>query len=105
MRILPDESLPRKLALELIGHEVETVQKRGWSGFSNGELLRVASPAFDVLLTGDRNLQYQQNLGTLPIAVIVLVATNNRLQTLRPLVPKILEKLKVFSPGQLITIQ
>ncbi len=62
MRILLDESLPRKLALEFSGHEVQTVQKHGWSGLKNGELLRRASAEFDVLVTGDQNIEYQQNL-------------------------------------------
>jgi predicted nuclease of predicted toxin-antitoxin system len=54
MRILLDESLPRRLALEISGHEVQTVQKQGWAGLKNGELLRRASGSFDVLVTGDR---------------------------------------------------
>jgi len=53
MRILLDETLPRKLATELTGHETQTVQKRGWSGLKNGQLLQVASREFQVLLTGD----------------------------------------------------
>jgi predicted nuclease of predicted toxin-antitoxin system len=105
MRILLDESLPRKLALEFIGHNVQTVQKAGWSGLSNGELLRIASGDFEVLVTGDQNLQFQQNPASLPIAVIVLVAFNNRLETLRPLMPRVLEKLKTIAPGQLIRVE
>ena len=53
MRILLDESLPRQLALEISGHQVQTVQKQGWAGLKNGELLRRASADFDVLVTGD----------------------------------------------------
>jgi predicted nuclease of predicted toxin-antitoxin system len=105
MRILLDESLPRKLALEFIGHNVQTVQKAGWSGLSNGELLRIASGDFEVLVTGDQNLQFQQNPASLPIAVIVLVAFNNRLETLRPLMPRVLENLKTIAPGQLIRVE
>ena len=88
MRILLDESLPRDLALALTGHETQTVQKRGWAGLKNGELLHVASAEFQALLTGDRNLEFQQNLATLPMAVVVLVAVNNRLETLQPLIPR-----------------
>ena len=104
MRILLDESLPRKLALELSGHEVQTVQKQGWSGLKNGELLRRASSEFEALVTGDQNLEYQQNLAKLSIAVVVLVAANNRIETLRPLVPKLLEVLATIGPGQLIRL-
>ena len=105
MRILLDESVPRKLALEFIGHEVQTVQKRGWSGLSNGALLQTASRDFDVLVTGDQSLEFQQNPATLPIAVIVLVAPNNRLETLRQLLPSALEALKSIRPGQLVKIR
>ena len=104
MRILLDESLPRKLALELSGHETQTVPRRGWSGLKNGELLRRASGEFEVLLTGDRNLEFQQNLVALPIAVIVPVAVNNRVETLRALLPQVFEALKRIRPGQLVSV-
>jgi predicted nuclease of predicted toxin-antitoxin system len=104
MRILLDESLPRRLVPELIGHEAQTVQKRGWAGLANGELLRRASKEFDVLLTGDRNLEFQQNRAGLPIGVIVLVAANNRIDTLRPLIPEVLAVLKRIRPGQLVRV-
>ena len=104
MRILLDESLPRDLALNLTGHETQTVQKRGWAGLKNGELLRVASAEFQVLLTGDRNLEFQQNLTTLPIAVIVLMAVSNRIEALRPLVPQVLDALQTIQMGQLVRI-
>ncbi len=104
MRILLDESLPRKLALELSGHEVQTVQKQGWAGLKNGELLRRASEEFDVLVTGDQNLEYQQNLARLSIAIVVLVAENNRIETLRPLVPNMLSVIASIRPGQLVRV-
>ncbi len=104
MRILLDESLPRKLALEFTGHEAQTVQQRGWSGLKNGVLLRTASQEFQVFLKGDQNLGFQQNPATLPIAVIILVAVNNRIETLRPLVPEVLEALQGLSPGQLVRV-
>lgn len=104
MRVLLDESLPRKLALELTGHVTQTVQKRGWAGLKNGQLLRAASAEFDVFLTGDRNLEYQQNTAALPIAVIVLVVLNSRIETLRPLVPELLKAIEGISPGQLVCV-
>ena len=104
MRILLDESLPRKLGRELTGHEVRTVQQVGWAGLKNGELLRQASGKFDVLVTGDRNLEYQQNSSRLSIAVVVLVALNSRIETLRPLVPELLQVLARIVPGQLVHI-
>ena len=63
MRVLLDEQLPRHLTRELRGHEVSTVQQKGWAGLKNGELLRRAADAgFEVFLTADRNLEFQQNL-------------------------------------------
>jgi hypothetical protein len=105
MRILLDESLPRRLALEISGHEVQSVQKQGWAGLKNGELLRRASGSFDVLVTGDRNLEFQQNLTKVSIAVVVLIAKSNRIESLRPLVPRLLTILASIQPGQLVRVQ
>ena len=79
MRILLDESLPRELRDDLPGHAVKTVTEVGCSGVRNGELLRRAAENFDVFVTADQNLQYQQNLAALPVAVVVLVARNNQI--------------------------
>ena len=65
----------------------------GWASKSNGELLALAAADFDVFLTSDRNLSHQQNLSAFDIAVVVLVAASNRIDDLRPLVPRILEVL------------
>ena len=81
MRILLDESLPRPLARLLLGHEVRTVDEMGWSGTRNGPLLALAAADFEVLLTADQNLEHQQSLGALPIAVAVLVAARHRQQS------------------------
>lgn len=69
MRILLDEDLPRRLAAMLVDHEVSTVQRSGWTGIKNGKLLGLAALEFDVFLTMDGNLEFQQNLATLPIAL------------------------------------
>lgn len=93
MRILLDESLPRKLGFALAGHFVRTVVQMGWSGLSNGRLLAAAAPHFDVLVSGDQNMQYQQNEANLPLLVITLEAASNRLDDLLPLVPALLALL------------
>jgi predicted nuclease of predicted toxin-antitoxin system len=84
MRILLDESLPSELKLELPGHDVSTVQEMGWSSMKNGALLARAAKNFDVFVTADQNLRFQQNLSALQIAVAVLVAKSNRIEMLRP---------------------
>ena len=87
MRVLLDEQLPRQLAREITGHEVSTVQRRGWAGLKNGELLRRAADArFEAFVTADRNLEYQQNLARSLLGVLVLVSPSNALEDLLPLV-------------------
>src|SRR5258708_978505 len=72
MRILLDESLPHRLRAAFPRHEVATVAEVGWSGLQNGELLRLAPARFDLFVTADQNLQYQQNLSSLPLSIAVL---------------------------------
>ena len=98
MRVLLDESLPRPLGRQLTGHAVRTVGQAGWASFKNGVLLRLAAQDFDVLITADQNLEHQQDIESLPIAVLVLVADSNRLESLQPLVPKILAALDALEP-------
>lgn len=101
MRILPDENLPADLAAELAGHEVATVTRLGWQGIKNSELLRRAQGRFDVLVTMDRNLEFQQNIAGFEVTILVLLAPSNRMVHLRPLVPAILTTLKTVRPGEL----
>ena len=93
MRVLLDECLPRRLKRELVAHEVRTVPEMGWASKRNGELLALAAAKFDVFLTVDRNLSYQQDVSTFDIAVVVLVARSNSIDEVRPLVSQILEAL------------
>lgn len=104
MRILLDESLPRRLRNDLSGRMVVTVAQCGWSGLENGELLRVAAGRFDAFLTADQNIEYQQNLSALPLAVLVLKARNNTYGTLRPLVLEVLECLARLEPCTLVKV-
>lgn len=76
MKILPDESVPKPLSQDLAGHQVATVQGCGWAGLTNGELLRRATPEFELFITCDQNIRYQQNLTKQDIAVLQL-STND----------------------------
>jgi predicted nuclease of predicted toxin-antitoxin system len=105
MRILLDESLPIELRSEIAEHEVRYVREMGWSGLKNGELLSHAAALFDVLVTADQNLEYQQNLNTLPIAVAVLVAHSNRIEQLRPLLPRLIEVLSSLKPCTFVRVE
>ena len=99
MRVLLDECLPRKLAFELPGHEVSTVAGVGWSGTKNGALLRRTAGSYDVFVTIDKRLHEQQRIPT-TLAVVTLVAYSNRMASLRPLIPSLLETPGVILPGQ-----
>jgi predicted nuclease of predicted toxin-antitoxin system len=101
MLILLDESLPRDLAPLIADHEVVTVQAAGWSSIKNGKLLALAAAQFEVFVTADRNIEFQQNLATLPIAIVVLRARNNRIEALQPLLPELLQLLNPISPRTL----
>jgi len=104
MRLLLDESLPLRLGRLLDGHEVNSVQRMGWFGKKNGDLLRLAAARFDALVTADQNMQFQQNLAALPMSVIVLVAPSTALSALEPLVPALLKALSELQARTLIRI-
>jgi predicted nuclease of predicted toxin-antitoxin system len=76
MRILFDQGVPVPLRRTLAGHEVSTAFELGWANLDNGELLRVAEEQFDLLVTTDRNLRYQQNLAGRRLGILVLPTTN-----------------------------
>ena len=98
MRLPLDESVPGRFRLSLPNHAVRTVVEMGWSGVKNGKLLALAAAEFDALITVDKNLPYQQNLTTLPVAVIVLDTVSNELPALLPLVPDLERALSSIEP-------
>jgi predicted nuclease of predicted toxin-antitoxin system len=106
MRLLLDECLPRKLKSLFVsaGHICETVREAGWEGVTNGKLLAQAELLFDVLVTVDKNLRYQQTFQNRVISVLVLRAKSNHIEDLEPLVPAVLNALKTINPGQVIEI-
>ncbi len=106
MKILLDESVPKRLGKEIVGHQVSTVVNKGWSGKKNGELLRLAEKEFEIFLTVDQNLQYQQNVHGYNIAIVVLSASSNSFEVLKPHIPKLLKFINVgFKVGKVYTIK
>ena len=100
MKILLDECVDARLAREIAGHEVQTVPQMGWAGVKDRVLLGLAETAFDVLVTTDSNLEFQQNLAKFTLAVVVLKAKTNRLADLKPLVPSLLNALPTAVRGK-----
>ena len=101
MRVLLDEHLPVDLAMELVGHDVDTVVGRGWAGIKNGDILRRMSRDYDVLITMDHGIEFPQPIAGLPFGVVIAHAASNRLQHLRPRVPAILAAIASITPGQI----
>lgn len=94
MRLLLDECVDWRLLRDLSDHEVKTVKQLGWEKVKNGALLRLAATAFDVMVTVDSNLPYQQNAAAFDLAVIVLRARTTRLPDLRELLPSLRDALE-----------
>ena len=99
MKVFVDECVDWRLARDIVGHEVNTARDMGWLTIKNGELLALAASEFEVFVTVDRNLSFQQNLPAFAIAVIVLRAPSNRLTDLKPLVPALLACIPRASRG------
>jgi predicted nuclease of predicted toxin-antitoxin system len=99
VKVLLDECVDRRLAADIVGHDVRTAGQMGWTTIKDRELLALATSLFDVFVTVDRNLSFQQNLALLPISVLVLQAKTNRLSDLRPLIPRLLAAIETAPPG------
>lgn len=104
MKLLLDECVTNYLKSEFTGHEVSTIDEAGFKGLKNGKLLEAATGVFDVLVTVDQNLRFQQNLATFSIAILVLRARRSTYPLLKPLIPKALEELKTIKPGNIIVV-
>ena len=104
-RVLLDENLPRKLRRDLGGFSVRTVQEENWTSFANGELLGRAQNEFDVLLTADRRLQFQQNLGRFNIGVVVILTVSLQYRHILQSIETIRTALADIKPGELLHVQ
>ena len=104
MKILFDECIDRRLTKEFVGYDIKTVPQMGWAGIKDAELLLLAATEFDIFITADRNLSFQQNLAQFDIAVIVLQAPSNRLADLQSLAPRIIAILGEAIQGKAILV-
>lgn len=105
IRVLLDENVPHRLRHRLKPpHEVSTVQEEGWTSIQNGALLAAADGHFDVLITFDSNLEYQQDLTGKSISVLVIRTRSNTYKSLTPVLPSILEALEAMEAGQIVQV-
>jgi len=106
MKILIDECLPDELkeTVAAMGHECQTVRRAGYGSKKNGELLTLAECQWDVLLTSDRNIKYQQNLTGRSVSILILHAKSNRMRDLLPLMPACAEALLSIRPGRVVEV-
>ena len=105
MRVLLDHCLDWRLRRDLPGHDVSAAGREGFEELRDGLLLAEAQKNFDVLLTCDQNMEYQQNLSRFDIAVVVVRNAKNRLFELRPLMPQVLALLPTLVPGQAVRVE
>jgi len=105
MRILLDENIPVDFAALLPGHDVTTVQRLGWSGVKNGELLRRVAGHCDVFVTMDRSLEFQHNIRALSFGVVVIISRSSRIDDLKPAVSSLLKLVVNIEPGTLESIR
>ena len=103
MKVLVDECVPLKLVRLLNGHTFITAQEKGWGSFKNGQLLALAEAEFDLFLTCDRNLQYQQNLKGRKIAILLL--STNHWPTLKRRTNLVQAALAKIAPGEFSTLE
>ena len=104
MNVLLDECVPARFARSLVGHSVTTVQKRGWAGIRNGDLLALAEKEFDAFVTVDRKLARQQDLAKLRIPVLLIRARTNRLEDIQSLATDLLERIHSAPAGDVTMI-
>lgn len=100
MRVLLDECVPRRIGRHLRGHEWSTVPKEGWAGMKNGELFAAIQGKWDVLLTMDTNIPWQQVVAKFDLAVVIIRAKSNDIEDLLPWVPETLRALSAVRPGE-----
>ena len=105
MRILLDHCVPRKLRTLLPEHIVHTAREMGWSDVQNGRLLALAATDFELFMTVDQNMRFQQNLATLALPVMILVASDNRFPTLAMMAPLIAEGLALVQARTMVILE
>jgi hypothetical protein len=102
--ILFDEDVPRQLRRDLQEFKIRTVQEEGWSSVKNGELLRLSSRTFDVFVTADKRLRFQQNISRFDIGVVVIATRDTRLPRLQQALEEIRAAIRDVKPRTVIIV-
>ena len=105
MNVLLDEGVPHSFRHHLSGHDVRTVDYMGWKSTINGALLALATDEFDVIITLDQKIPFQQNLNALDVAVIILISGKGRIEDLMPLAPQVLEVIPIVNRGRMVRLR
>jgi predicted nuclease of predicted toxin-antitoxin system len=106
MKILLDECVTKKLKQHLASHQVFTVANMNWLGLKNGNLMRKAiAEGFDILLTIDKNLQFQNNLIDNNLSIVILHCENSKIETLIKFIPEFEKQVAVFEKGKVYSIE
>ncbi len=105
MRVLFDHCVPKPLRKYLAEHEIRTAYQMGWAALKNGKLLEAAEAEFEILLTVDQSISHQQNMSIRGIALVVMIAPDNTVASLLPLVPQLLSLLPATEPGRVYTVE
>lgn len=103
-RVLFDENMPRQLRRDLPEFAIRTVQEEGWGGLENGNLLRQAASKFDVLVTADQRMRYQQNVALFSIGIVVIETFDTRVRNLRRFIPQLGEAIRQVAVGTVVVI-
>ncbi|HEX6083143.1 MAG TPA: DUF5615 family PIN-like protein [Thermoanaerobaculia bacterium] len=103
--VLFDENMPRRLRHHLTEFSVRTVQEEGWGSYENGDLLDLAEQRFDVLVTADRRMQFQQNFTGRRIAVIVLVTPRLRFEELSRGLEQLRTAIATIRSGEIVQLK
>jgi predicted nuclease of predicted toxin-antitoxin system len=105
VKLLLDENLPHKLRQHLPGHDVFTAAYMNWGGIRNGALLALAAQeGFDAMITIDAGIEFEQNLASLPCAVVIIRAASNAFEHIEPHIPQLLAVLRTLAPGTLVKV-
>jgi hypothetical protein len=104
-RVLFDEDVPRQLRRDLPEFTIRTAQEEGWSAVKNGELLRRASGAFDVMVSVGQGLQHQQNIAAFSIGVVIIEGVDTRLPHLRTMLPELRDAISTIEPGPFVVVR